>query len=415
MQTNAQAPKDTFNDTELIDKLIDSKGTNNRIVFDSSNIKQYWIEKSIISDNGNIMIQMNSNMQSIPLKFQFANVNEAQDCTIDIITDNPSLSFSVLNTKQKTISDATKAEVFMGYHILSNTIHMEDTQDLSLYLVFKTNSAADIKIKKIAVYFSNNKESSFLQSPGKIAFNKSNMKGGSALSKEGDDFVAQGKRTQIFASKQILINNNTLKTHVVIKNIGECPCKVFIGYMPYAHNGTVLDPGNYPYKENSPVLNVVSVQKSDKTIIVDGYPEWEKGCKIAFNANSDLSDIPNTNTLNGTIVSVTKMDNGNSSIVMSTDISDNISKGSKIRVQGLPEMRIYTNTKILQPNEEESFDSELKKDKTLLQFSNKAFSRGVYYVRPILFSYTADPGASTYSLNPQVDNTILIKEYSTSY
>lgn len=412
LTSNAQ-DKNMHEDTDLLRKYIDTK--IDKIVFDSTNIKQYWIDNTVTANNNLITILTDNERQSIPLKIQFANVNEAQDCTIDVITEEPTFSFSVLNTQMKIISESPQTNAFLNYQILSKTVHLENTKDLSIILRFESKSNSVVKINKIVVSFSDNKNSLYKQSPGKIVFDKNNTLVTYAVKEEVSDFVVKGKRTQVYSNNYFFTNNNTLKIHAIIKNIGNCPCKVFVGYLPYLQNEIIIDPGNFPYKENTPVLNVISINKSDKTIIVDKYPEWEQGCLIAYDVESDLSDVPNTNLLSGVVVNITKTGDENTSILLNKEIDECISTGSKIRIHGLSGRKIYPNITILQPNEEKVFDSETQIDKNLLQFNDKAIPRGVYCVKPLIFSFTADPGSKTYSLNPQFDNIIHIKEFSLSY
>ena len=87
----------TQNDDALLNQFIRSQGEG-IIVFDASNIKQFWIENFVSSQNGLINIQCSS-FQNRPLKIQLANINEAQDCIVDVITITDNVSFSVLNER----------------------------------------------------------------------------------------------------------------------------------------------------------------------------------------------------------------------------------------------------------------------------------------------------------------------------
>ncbi len=53
---NAQTDKQKTDDAALLDSYIQSKGYNNTIVFTPSNIKQFWTEKSVFSQNETINI-----------------------------------------------------------------------------------------------------------------------------------------------------------------------------------------------------------------------------------------------------------------------------------------------------------------------------------------------------------------------
>lgn len=152
-------------DSELIEIFINSKGSKNAIVFDASNIKQFWIDKSVASGNDLINISLQEK-KSIPLKIQLSNVIETMDCKVDVITENPDISFTVENSNSKTLSNSSKEEDFIQYHISSATFHLENTKDFSFHLIFSSKTSDTLTIKKIILSFSENKESLFLGSPG---------------------------------------------------------------------------------------------------------------------------------------------------------------------------------------------------------------------------------------------------------
>ena len=85
-------------DDVLLDEYIASKGSG-IISFDASNIKQFWIDNSVVSRNSSFEIILkstnNQSFESVPLKIQLANVNEAMDCTIEVIADTEEYFFSV--------------------------------------------------------------------------------------------------------------------------------------------------------------------------------------------------------------------------------------------------------------------------------------------------------------------------------
>lgn len=148
----------------LMNQYIESKG-NSIIVFDASNIKQFWVDKSVVSRNNNIELYLNK-METIPLKIQLANVIETQDCNIEVISENPDLSFSITNNQSKAISTSTKADDFIQNHIFQSTFHIEDTEDFSFNILFSSDTSSILTIKKILLTFSDNKQSIFKGSPG---------------------------------------------------------------------------------------------------------------------------------------------------------------------------------------------------------------------------------------------------------
>ena len=91
---------------------------------------------------------------------------------------------------------------------------------------------------------------------------------------------------------------------------------------------------------------------------------------------------------------------------MSSPLSEPIAKGAKVRINGLNSGNLYTDSKVLQPGEEAFFNSKIQKDDNYLAYSSKAFSRGIYYVKPVILSF---------SIDSKEDNTIQIKDFSVSY
>jgi hypothetical protein len=192
---------------------------------------------------------------------------------------------------------------------------------------------------------------------------------------------------------------------VKVKNVGNNSTQILIGYKLFSQNIGFLDGKNYPYKGINKVLNIISAPTSSDKIIVDDYPEWSKNCFIAINANEDGSDIPSCTLLNGKIVEVKKIENGQAEITLDNPISSAISKGTKIRIHGMSGSYLYTNSKKLQPGEEETFSSSIKKDDNSKKYSSSSLATGTYYVVPILLSYSIGSN----------ENTVLISDFSISY
>ena len=151
--------KDENDDKKLLDQFITSKGQNSSIVFDSSNIKQFWIDKSVVSKDNSIIILLNrkgSKLESIPLKIQLTNIVESLDCTVDVITTDPGFSFAVSTDVSKNLSESKEQPSFINYHVLSSTFHLEDTDDFSFCLGFNSDSKSSIKIERIILSFKKN-------------------------------------------------------------------------------------------------------------------------------------------------------------------------------------------------------------------------------------------------------------------
>ena len=180
-QDNKQG-KFKLDNEQLIDQYVQSKGSG-IIVFDASNIKQFWISNAVVSQDNCIKILTNNDspigFRSIPLKIQLANVVANQDCTINIITENNDLSYSIDNTDSKIISSSEAEEQFIQYRIVSSSFHLSDTKSLSFNIIFSSTSNDYIAIKKIILSFSPNVN--FLSSPGVLSITGKNtsLSGGS--------------------------------------------------------------------------------------------------------------------------------------------------------------------------------------------------------------------------------------------
>ena len=161
----ADSAKDKLNDSKLVEEFIKAKGFSNAIIFDSSNIKQFWTESSVLSKDNSISIYL-KDKTSEPFNIQLANVLETQDCTIQVITEDQDIRFTILDKDSKTISKSHKEDDFIRYHILASVIHLEDTQDFSFRVRFSSDDNYLISIKKIILSFSDNKQSRYIGSHG---------------------------------------------------------------------------------------------------------------------------------------------------------------------------------------------------------------------------------------------------------
>lgn len=402
--------EDKQNSPDLLNQYITSKGYQSTIIFDSSNIKQFWIDNSVINrkDSFEILLeQAKSGLhESVPLKIQLANVNERLDCKVEIISETEDIGFSVLNNQSKVLSSSQKEDNFLKYSIVSSVFHLEETTKMTFVLKFNSKTANTLSIKKIILSFLDNKESAYLLPPGKINYTNKNISTSSTIEEvNSTSFSITGKNTVILSAKRFIVADNTLSSSVTIKNTGETPTTIYLGYGAYTQDHVWLNDKNYPFKGINNVLKVISHSETSNIIIVDSYSEWSKGCHLALEAKEDMSDIPNNNFA-GTISEIKKLENGQAEIILSKPLKSKLDEGTKVRIHGKDGAYIYTKTKNLQPGEEQTFTSTIKKDDSFLGYSPKAFSRGVYYVVPIILSYSVDPDK---------ENTVLIKNFTISY
>ena len=403
-----QAANNNKEKDELIDQYVQSKGSSN-IVFDSSNIKQFWVNTSVISENEtiNILLQKHGNLfNSEPLRIQLANVNESLDCKVEIITESPDVSFVVTNNQSKKISKSSPEEDFIKYHVLSSVFHLEQTTDYIFNLIFESQSDI-IPIKKILLSFSKNNTGTYRSTPGVLKITNDNiaLSGGTTTSPaNGDSFSMTGKNSQALSRIFILTGDTVFKSSITIKNTGNIPTHIYVGYQSFNENKVFLRRYHFPYNDASEMPTVISSKEGSKIVIVDSYPEWKKGCYLALDAKDDLSDIPNTKIAPGKITQINKLEDGRAEIVFDTD-QKAIKPGTKVRIHGFGGEYIYTNNKVLQPGEEETFVSEIKKDNNVLEYSQTAFSIGTFYVKPVVLSFSTS----------NEENTVLISDYTISY
>lgn len=399
-------------DEKLLNDFIASMGYDHPIVFDTSNIKQFWIDKTIAAKDNKIMIALHEQTQgkweSNMLPIQLANVDVTLDCRIDVITENPSIVFSVLNQDNKVLSSSNPKDDFLNYHIVSTSFHLCETSEFMLRLKFFSESENIISAKKIILSFSEDSQS-FSISPGvlKIGFNEiATRLAKKEPTNDEYSFVISGKNSQVLAQKKIIVTDNTLNNKVTVKNIGKKPTRVYLGYAPYTKDGYNIDNRSIPYHDFNKILKVVS-RKGSNGLIVDSYPEkWEKGCFLALDAKEDLSDFPNC-VFAGRIKEITKLDNNQAEILFEEPISKVIKIGTPVRIQrSYGAAFAYTNIQIVQPGEEITLTSSIKKDDAFFDHSGKAFCRGTYYVMPILLSL---------SYENSEENTIQVSDFTVNY
>ena len=412
LQLYAQSPND-LDDEKLLDEYIASDGFNQKIVFDSKNIKQYWIDHSVFSKDNLIHILFGQGKakkyESGLLNIQLSNVTENLDCKIYVVTNNADYSFSVLDKKNKVVSSSKDNDKIMNYSIDSALVHLESVSGFSFSLQFQSNTLDMLNINKIVLAFSKNPNSSFLVSPGDLSISPANctVTGSSSSESKDSDWDISGKQVSITSNNKIYLYDNTLSSSVKIKNTGTVPAQVYLGYVPYSKDQTRLDGRNYPYRINGENLKVVSAKAGDKTIVVESLPaQWTKNALLALNAKEDYSDIPNFTIVPGKIDDIKPLENGHAEILISEPLTTGLETGSQIRIHGKRGTSLYTKTLKLSPGEEQEIITSLKLDNDCLYFSSTAFSRGTYYVVPFIRFST---------IGSDEDSSIKINDFRVSY
>ena len=399
-----KAEKDNIykNDLKQLDEYIKSQGYKNVISFDASNIKQYWVDNNVFTQNNTINILLEDNrarlnlLKSLPLKIQLANVDETMNCKVDVVTSNPDTAFAITNSKSKIISESSNNDTFIQYHIISSIVHLEDTYDSAFFMNFTSNSLDRLSIHKIVLSFSKNPESSFVLPPGSVLLKNDNYIIDSSVSsfeqKSQDGFEMKGKNSLLKLKNKIRVQDNDFSLSVKIKNNGDTAARVYVGYDLFTKDGRDLGVPYTPYGDPKKTFKVISAEKGSNELIVDSCPEWKSGCFLCLNAKDDLSDFPNFSLINGRIQSVTQLNDSETKIVLDKQLNETIKKGTSLRVNSSYGARyVYTNTKDLKPGEEAVLSSNIRKDDDFFSYSPKAFCRGTYFVQPIILLISSDP------------------------
>lgn len=113
-----------------------------------------------------------------------------------------------------------------------------------------------------------------------------------------------------YSLKKIIKVDLAKKFHisVKVKQLGENPALVYIGFIPYNDKERLIRPqqGLYNTKGSFTAL-ATAVEQGATTLTVKDASKWTKGPYqyVAFNAKKDMSDIPNFN-LAGTITKIEK-------------------------------------------------------------------------------------------------------------
>ena len=398
-------------DSSLIDEFINSKGYKDTILFDSLNIKQFWIDDSIFCQNNLINISLRkkqSIFSSVPLKIQLANIDESMSCRITVVSNTKNTSFHVTNSNSKKITEST-SEMFLNYNVLTGEINLDETPDNSFNLIFNSIDSDSISIQKIILSFSKNIDSFFKSSPGTFTVSGDSIFGidTTDIKIDGNSFSVTGIVSKIQSNNKIIVRDNVLSCSLKIKNIGTTPTHVYMGYAPYTKAGKRINCRSNPFGATNNVFKVISSSPNSNILLIDGCPEWKRGCVVAINAKEDLSDFPNNSFVGGSIVDVKIINDNQAEIYLSKPIDKILEKGTQARIQS-PDGNtyIYTSDLVLQPGEETELTSTIKKDDQFLLYSPEAFCRGTYYVQPVVISY---------SINRKDENTILISDYIVKY
>ncbi len=393
--------QDKESDLQLTERFIQAKGMFSPIIFDATNIKQFWIDKSVASLDGKIRIQFSEGKKTRPLRIQLANVNEAQDCQIDIITKETDLDLQVCNSNGAVISLKSEKEDFLNYHIISSVVHLEEANDFSFDVLFSSNTLISIDIEKIILSFSSNKDSSFLLSPNHFSFSKDDLTLRNCAYDKRNGLVIKGITSILESKKKLLVSDCTFSASCKVSNVGETPVKIYLGYTLYDKNRKKIDNRNYPYASSPRNLTVLASEVGSDKIIVDSMEQWRKDCFIAYEIKDDFTDIPFSPLLKERVVEMKQLPDGTAEITLQSPLTESLEKGTSIRINGPGGQYLYTNVADIKPQEEISLKASISRDLGFNQYSSKALSRGIYYILPVMLSFSQDS---------KTENIIEIKE-----
>ena len=399
------------NDEKIVQQFIQTRGTGT-ILFDASNIKQFWIDKSVVSKKGCFAIFLNGlqDFRSVPLKIQLANVNEWQDCKIEVITESSNVNFVVCDSRGRNLASSFEQESFIQYKIISSSFHIESISDLIFSLTFSSPSAAEINIKAILLSFSNNPDSSFLYPPGKLKINKDVLRVSATGNITQDDstaFSLSGNNVSATGTKFIYLVDNTLSSSLKAKNIGQTPVKITLCFSSFNRKHERLDITSFPYRNSKQVFKVLHSEPNSDSIIIDSYPEvWGRYCYLALDAKEDMSDIPNKNLLEERIAEIVKTDNNQAEIRLNKPLTRQIRQGETIRLHAVGTSNITIQSKIIQPGEEVEIGGLFQKDSTFINDYSESFAKELFYIKPMILME---------SLESDKEASVIFSDFSISY
>ena len=158
----AQKNNTTGNDSDLLDSFIQAKGYKDIVQFSPSNIKQFWIDKSVISKDDLIsvilMSSKNINKESVLLPIKLVNVDASQDCKVEVISSTGDMSFSVLNEQSEVLVKSNNDDRFINYNVSSASFHMYDASNSTFFIKFSSSEHSELQIRRIILSFDNNKD-----------------------------------------------------------------------------------------------------------------------------------------------------------------------------------------------------------------------------------------------------------------
>ncbi len=128
------------------------------IKFDTSNIKQFWINDCVLANKDSIEIMLKNDshevLKSEPLKIQLVQVNKNQYCRVEVFSNNPQVNYSVVDDSNtsKILSTSSLQENDKTKQSFISLFSLRDTKDFSFSLIFSSDKDASITIEKIVLH-----------------------------------------------------------------------------------------------------------------------------------------------------------------------------------------------------------------------------------------------------------------------
>lgn len=226
---------------------------------------------------------------------------------------------------------------------------------------------------------------------------------------ENGNIIVSGENTELYAKDYIGIStSNRIDMNVLVKNIGSCATMIYVGYILFDINKNVLGSDFFPFKYYDGTIDVVDTKPDDGIIIASSDCSWIKHCAITLYAKDDLSDVPNPHILKGKVSDVSKNDRDTNKIIIKLDSSlqNPIPANTPIRFSCPHFSYLHMNSITLLPGESRMLSSSIAKYDTFHQFSTNAIPSGVYFVKPMFFSY---------SLSNKEINTVSLSQWCIRY
>lgn len=216
-QTSQKEESLSYSDQTLVTQFIKTMG-NDIIVFDYSNIKQYWVDNSIFNKDEKIIIVPEKDTSKL-FKVQLANVADRDNCKISILSETSDIAFTVFNKDSEKLSSSSFEQDFLQYHIFSCIFPLKETIDYSFFIQFKFQKHETISIRKIVFSFPENQSDKAYESSDYERLLSTIERKGTKIDKSDIYYLLSKNRDKIYFLIPIdLVNKEHFFCHIYPKN-----------------------------------------------------------------------------------------------------------------------------------------------------------------------------------------------------